>query len=117
MGESQPTGSTLTREQILAALQALSEELGKQGVTGEVCLFGGTVMVLAFTARLTTKDVDALFQPTQIIRELARRIAGEQHLPADWLNDGVKGFVSARHETTAGNLPQFPHLLLTLPVP
>lgn len=117
MGESQPTGSTLTREQILAALQALSEELGKQGVTGEVCLFGGTVMVLAFTARLTTKDVDALFQPTQIIRELARRIAGEQHLPADWLNDGVKGFVSARHETTAGNLPQFPHLRLTMPVP
>lgn len=75
----QPTGSALTRESILRALQTLSDELGKQGVTGEVCLFGGTVMVLAFTARLTTKDVDALFQPTQIIRELARRIATDQH--------------------------------------
>jgi len=117
MSKSQPAGSTLKREQILAALQALSEGLGKQGVTGEVCLFGGTVMVLAFTARLTTKDVDAVFQPTQTIRELARRIATEQHLPADWLNDGVKGFISARHETTAGNLPQFPHLRLTMPVP
>ena len=110
-------GSTLTREAILRALQTLSDELGKQGVTGEVSLFGGTVMMLAFTARLTTKDVDALFQPTQTIRELAHRIATEQHLPADWLNDGVKGFVSARHETTAGNLPQFPHLRLTMPVP
>ena len=110
-------GSTLTRETILRGLQALSDALGKQGITGEVCLFGGTVMVLAFTARLTTKDVDALFQPTQAIRELARRIAGEQHLPADWLNDGVKGFISARHETTVGNLPQFPHLRLTMPVP
>ncbi len=109
--------SNLTREQILAALQSLSDELGKSGVTGEVCLFGGTVMVLAFTARLTTKDVDALFQPAQTIRELARRIADEQRLPADWLNDGVKGFISARHETTAGNLPQFPHLRLTMPVP
>lgn len=117
MNAKEPSGSTLTREQILAALQALSDELGKQGVTGELCLFGGTVMVLAFTARLTTKDVDALFQPTQTIRELARRIAIEQHLPADWLNDGVKGFVSGRHETTAGNLPQFPHLRLTMPVP
>ena len=107
----------LTREQILAALRALSDQLGEKGVTGEICLFGGTVMVLAFTARLTTKDVDALFQPTQTIRELARRIAGEQHLPTDWLNDGVKGFISARHETTAGNLPQFPHLRLTMPVP
>ena len=109
--------STLTREAILCALRKLSDELGKQGVTGEVCIFGGTVMVLAFTARLTTKDVDALFQPTQTIRELARRIADELHLPANWLNDGVKGFLSARHQTTAGNLPQFPHLRLTMPVP
>ena len=74
-------------------------------------------MVLAFTARLPTNDVDALFQPTPLIRELARRIGEEQGLPADWLNDGVNGFVSARHETTAGNLPQFPHLRLTMPVP
>lgn len=110
-------GSALTREIIFRGLQALSDELGKQGITGEVCLFGGTVMVLAFTARLATKDVDALFQPTQTIRELARQVAGKQNLPLDWLNDGVKGFVSVRHETTAGNLPQFPHLRLTMPVP
>ena len=117
MSAQQPSGSALTREAILRALTSLSDELGKQGVTGEVCLFGGTVMVLAFTARLSTKDVDALFQPTPLIRDLARRIGEEQHLPADWLNDGVKGFISARHETTAGNLPQFPHLRLTMPVP
>lgn len=110
-------GSTLTREIILRGLQTLSDELGKRDITGEVCLFGGTVMVLAFTARLTTKDVDALFQPAQTIRELARHIADKQNLPADWLNDGVKGYVSARHETTTGNLPQFPHLRLTMPVP
>jgi len=113
----QPTGSALTREAILRALSSLSDELGKQGVTGELCLFGGTVMVLAFTARLSTKDVDALFQPSPLIRDIAKRIGEEQSLPTDWLNDGVKGFVSARHETTAGNLPQFPHLRLTMPVP
>jgi len=50
----QQTGSALTREAILAALRALSDELGRQGVTGEICLFGGTVMVLAFAARLST---------------------------------------------------------------
>jgi len=111
------SGPALSREQILRALQNLSDQLGQQGVTGEVCLFGGTVMVLAFTARLTTKDVDAIFQPAQVIRQLARGIADDLHLPADWLNDGVKGFVSTRHETTTGNLPQFPHLRLTMPVP
>src|ERR1044071_8120785 len=113
----QPTGSQLTREAILRALQTLSEELGKRGVTGELCLFGGTVMVLAFTARLSPKDVDAIFEPTPLIRDRARRIGDEQRLRADWLNDGVKGYISSRRETTTGNLPQFPHLRLPMPVP
>jgi hypothetical protein len=108
--------STLSRETIVHGLQLLSDRLGTQGVTGEICLFGGAVMVLAFTARLTTKDVDAIFRPAQEVRKLARGIADELRLPADWLNDGVKGFVSDRHETTAGNLPQFAHLRVTMPV-
>ncbi|HEV8544416.1 MAG TPA: DUF6036 family nucleotidyltransferase [Verrucomicrobiae bacterium] len=85
--------SVLTREMILRALERLSNELEKQGAIEELCIFGGTAMVLAFTARLTTKDVDALFHPPHVIRDLARRIAVGQHLPADWLNDGVKGFL------------------------
>src|SRR5687767_1855348 len=95
-------GSALTREAIMAALKALSDELGKRGISGEICLFGGTAMVLAFSARLATRDVDAIFQPTQVVREIARKIAEDQNLPPTWLNDGVKGFVSARHEVTAG---------------
>jgi hypothetical protein len=98
-------------------LRALSDELRQQNVIGEVCLFGGKVMVLAFMARLATKDVDAVFQPAQKIRELAARVAENQNLSDNWLNDGVKGFVSERHETTTGNLPQFPNLRLTMPVP
>lgn len=117
MSVPQSADSALTREAILRALGSLSEELAREGLTGELCLFGGTVMVLAFTARVSTKDVDALFQPAPLIRELARRIGEEQGLPADWLNDGVKGYVSTRHEATTGNLPQFPHLRLTMPVP
>ena len=74
-------------------------------------------MVIAFTARIATIDVDAIFAPAQVIRDLAARIAKEQNLPADWLNDDVKGFVSARPQTTTGNLPQFGHLRVTMPVP
>jgi hypothetical protein len=92
------TNPALTREAILAALCALSDELGKQAVIGEVCLFGGTVMVLAFAARVSTKDVDALFQPAQLIRELARRVGEEQHLPEHWLNDGVNVLVEGLFE-------------------
>jgi hypothetical protein len=109
--------NTMTREAILKALQALSEELARRNTTGELCLFGGTVMVLAFAARPSTKDVDAIFQPTQVIREAAQHIAASNQLPEAWLNDAAKGFVSARHETTTGSLPQFPHLRLTMPTP
>jgi hypothetical protein len=111
------SASSLSREAILGALGNLSDELGRRGIRGEICLCGGAVMVLAFAARLATRDVDAIFQPAQLVRELARRIAETQGLPATWLNDGVKAFVSVRHETTAGQLPQFPHLRLTMPVP
>jgi predicted nucleotidyltransferase len=111
------SGSSLTRDEILEALGTLSGRLGERGTNGEICIFGGAVMVLVFNARVTTKDVDAIFQPATIVRELVRDIAETQGLPADWLNDGVKGFTSSRADFTAGNLPQFPHLRVTMPVP
>jgi len=111
------SGSTLTREEIFAALGTLSDRLGERGANGEICIFGGAVMVLAFNARVTTKDVDAVFQPAATVRELAREIAEVRGLPADWLNDGVKGFTSSRADVTAANLPQFPYLRVTMPVP
>lgn len=74
-------------------------------------------IVRAFNARLSTKDVDALFQPAPVIRAAARNVARKQGLPEGWLNDGVKGFLSAGSVTTTGNLPQFQHLRLSMPVP
>jgi hypothetical protein len=117
MNGSASHGNGLTREVILRALNSLADQLAERGLTGEICLFGGTVMVLAFNARVSTKDVDAIFQPTQVVREMAKAVGDEQGLPENWMNDAVKGFVSSRHETTTGNLPRFPHLRLTMPVP
>ncbi len=112
-GES---SGTLTHDAILEALAALSDELERRRAIGEICLFGGTAMVLAFHVRISTKDAGAIFQPAQVMRDAARIVGEEKQLPKDWLNDGVKGFLSARHETTTGNLPQFSHLRLTMPV-
>ncbi|MBI1177200.1 hypothetical protein GC207_07145 [bacterium] len=114
---SQPSESGLNRNAIIAALQSLSDELGREGIKAEICLFGGTVMVLAFTARVSTKDVDAVFMPAPAVRTAAARIAESHQLPKDWLNDGVKGFLSNKHKVTTGNLPQFPNVHLTMPVP
>lgn len=105
----------LSREVILKAFQALSDELGRSGSTGERCLFGGTVMVLAFAARPSTRDVDAIFHPTQVVRAAARVVGEASNFPEHWLNDAAKAFVSARHETTQAGLPQFPNLRVIMP--
>jgi hypothetical protein len=110
-------GSRLTRDQIVQALRALDRALAERGVVGEICLFGGAVMVLAYNARLSTKDIDAVFQPAAVVRELAAQVAAACHLPEDWLNDGVKGFLSRRHDVTVGNLPELANLRLTMPTP
>ena len=60
----------LDRDAILDAFRRLAELLRERGVEGEVCLLGGTVMVLAFRSRPATKDVDAIFQPASLAGDL-----------------------------------------------
>src|SRR5438874_8551059 len=61
----------LERQQIIRALSRLSDLLKERNAAGEVCLLGGTAMVLGFKARPSTKDIDAIFAPAGLIRELA----------------------------------------------
>lgn len=105
----------LDRATILTALAALDQRLGTLGLTGEICLDGGGTMVLAFNARLSTRDLDAVFQPAELIRKAAVELGEELQLPPHWLNDGVKGWLSPNGELTADDLPQFEHLKLTRP--
>jgi hypothetical protein len=107
----------LNEKIIIQALAELSKRLEQRGVRGEVCLFGGTAMILAFHARQSTRDVDAVFAPTSIIRDVVAEIGRENGYIEGWFNDGVKGFLSARHEVTAAGLPQFSHLHVMMPVP
>ena len=84
----------LSRPTILTAFEQLSDELRKRGVLGELNVVGGTAMVLAFNARTSTKDVDAIFEPASDVRSAAAVVGQNLALPADWLNDAVKGFMS-----------------------
>lgn len=99
----------------MAALEALNDKLDVAGVMAEICIYGGTTMVLAYNTRLSTKDIDAVFHPKEIIRKLVEEIADERSLPSDWMNDGVKGFLSLKPEFTSQGLPQFSHIQVTRP--
>ena len=83
----------LQRKQIFSLFEKLNAGLAEAGEKGEIGVVGGAVMCLVYNARAATKDVDAIFHPSQLIRDIARKIAIDERLPPDWLNDGVKAFV------------------------
>jgi hypothetical protein len=105
----------LTAEKIRELFTLLDQELAGEGVVGEVYVVGGAVMTLAFAARPSTNDVDAVFTPKEVVRRAARRVAREADVDPDWLNDAVKGFLGER-----GEFAQWldrPHLKVFTPVP
>jgi hypothetical protein len=82
-----------SRDRIIAALEALGDELTGQGIRGQVFIVGGAAMALAYSTRRVTKDIDAVFEPKAAIYRAAEGVAERLGLPEDWLNDGVKAFL------------------------
>ena len=93
---------------MLKYLEILGKELERANLRGEVIITGGAAMCLVHSARDSTKDIDALYEPKSEITALAEKIADEHGLPQNWLNDSVKGFMGGNAETVdfmrAGNL-------------
>jgi hypothetical protein len=86
----------LTRADIRRLLEMLNGDLCQSGTQAEMFLVGGAVMCLAYGARESTRDVDALFRPVASVREAAARVAVRANLDPGWLNDAVKGYLSER---------------------
>ncbi len=98
----------LTAPEIRRLFELLECELGNVEAEGELYLVGGAIMFLALNARDATRDVDAWFKPTKIIRQAAARVAAEANVPEDWLNDAVKGYLSSRGDVDP--FLELPHL-------
>jgi hypothetical protein len=83
----------LTRSAIINALEALGDELTRDGISGQVFIVGGAATALAYSTRRVTRDFDAVFEPKAAIYAAATRVAERLDLLDNWLNDGVTGFL------------------------
>jgi hypothetical protein len=93
--------AALTQRDITRLFEMLNAELATDDTQAELYLVGGAVMCLALNAREATRDVDAWFKPSTAVREAAARVAVHAGVPASWLNDAVKGFLSPHGEFDA----------------
>jgi len=84
----------MEREEIVAALTDLAAELQRRGTTAEMYVVGGAAIALAFDERRATRDIDAVFEPKNVVYEAAAAVAAARSLPGGWLNDAVKGFLA-----------------------
>jgi hypothetical protein len=97
------------------ALEMAFAELGARawalGRTVEIAVYGGSAVMLTLKVRIATRDVDAVFEADkELVRGLARDIAAAHGWDESWLNDGVKGFLSAadndpKNKTLFGTFP------------
>jgi hypothetical protein len=84
----------------LAALESALAELGRRafaaGRTVEIAVYGGSALLLTLNRQVSTADVDAVFEKDKnFVRRLAAEMAADFGWEESWLNDGVKGWLSA----------------------
>jgi hypothetical protein len=84
----------MDRSEIQRLLVELGRRLDAGGQRGELYVVGGAAIALAFDARRTTRDIDAVFEPKAAVYAEAARMASELGLDDGWLNDAVKGFLA-----------------------
>lgn len=104
----------MTKQEITNYFKQLNEKLESISIKGEICLYGGAVMCLVYNARPSTKDVDAIFEPAQKLREAIVEVAHANNLEEDWLNDAIKGFVVKHQQRILFN---WSHLKIYIPEP
>jgi len=83
----------LGRDDIRVLLDDLSRELAARGARADLFLVGGAAIAVAYDDARSTRDLDAVFLPADVVREAAAAVAQRRGLVVDWLNDAVKGFL------------------------
>lgn len=87
----------LTKHDILLGITKISNLAKERHILLDIAIYGGAALSLAFDMRDITKDVDVTINKNQdkdFLREASEIVAEEMNWSLNWLNDGVKGFIS-----------------------
>jgi hypothetical protein len=99
---SAPIARPFDRHTLGQAFARLGELAAAAGKIVDISVYGGSALVLTTDFRVGTRDVDAVFESDKsFLREAAKTVAAEFGWEDTWINDGVKGFLSA-HDSDAG---------------
>lgn len=109
-------GPELDAPTINRLLGALSARLAERGESAQLFVVGGAAMALAYDRARSTRDLDAAFEPSPVVREVAAAIAAENGLEEDWLNDAAKGFMPGA-DAGARTVFESENLLVQVPSP
>jgi hypothetical protein len=83
----------LNKGDIEKYLRMVGQELDKQGLTLEILLLGGAVMLIEVGNRNNTEDVDTYYLPDFVaITKAAAVVAEREALNDSWLNSAAAGF-------------------------
>ncbi|HYU66510.1 MAG TPA: hypothetical protein VEK09_07130 [Jatrophihabitantaceae bacterium] len=88
-----PARRELTVGEIRDLMTELGRRLQSKGVEGTLYLVDGAAIALSFDQRRVTVDVDAAFEPEEPVVGVAREIAEEKGLSANWLNNSARAFM------------------------
>ncbi len=80
---------SLTRADLLEALQELIRELRARNVSGEIRIVGGAALSLSYFERDVTQDIDLMNVrggDNEAVAEAARSVASRLDLNDNWLN-------------------------------
>jgi hypothetical protein len=92
----------LSKIDILRGLDRIDQEARRAGVVVDLAIYGGAALAITFDLRQATRDVDAVVSgDPAFLRGVVAEVAADYGWPPDWLNDGVKGFLSAHEKLQA----------------
>jgi len=91
----------MDKEQILALLHELGDELAEEQSYATINVCGGAAIAIAYNNLKSSDDIDAVlidFDDKNKFTESVKRVGERHNLPDNWLNEDVKIFVNSMKE-------------------